>query len=37
MLQNSNIKRIRLRLIDQFVEMRYYLLRAMNRCKYNFN
>jgi len=37
MLQNSNIERICLRLINQLVEIRYHLLRAMNRYEYNFN
>jgi len=37
MLQNFNIERTRSRLINQFVEMRYHLLRVMNRYKYDFN
>jgi hypothetical protein len=37
MFQNSNIEQIRSQLINQLVEIQYYLLRVMNSYKYNFN
>lgn len=37
MFQNFNIERNRLRLLNQFVKMRYYLLKVINRCEHNFN
>jgi hypothetical protein len=37
MFQNSNIEQIRSQLINQLVEIQYYLLRVMNGYKYNFN